>query len=471
MEKSNSFNCFLRLTFLIVFMLQCLNAQVTDTIYVEPGWNLLSLPVIVSDGSKSSLFPSAVSDAFIYQGSYIAKDTLENGFGFWLKFDTADSFFITGESIHRDTINVTTGWNIIGSLTAPVIVGTISSEPPGIINSDFFSYLPEAGYQQTDTLHPGFGYWVKVIQDGSIILFSVYNNPPTQPSNPNPSDNSVDVDTNLTISWTCSDPDDYDIITYDIYFDINNPPSTIISSNQADTSLALSNLGLSTTYYWKIVAKDSRGDSTTGPVWSFMTRYNGGGIHCPGLPYVVYEGKTYNTVLIGDQCWLKENLDIGTMIDSLQNPTDNGTIEKYCYRNDPANCNTYGGLYQWNEAMQYTTIPGARGICPSGWHIPTLTEYQILNTTVGNDCNALKAIGQGTGVGAGTNTSGFSALQGGGRRPGGSFDCLGLDSGFWGSTEYDPGYAYFMFLGGTASDISLSSREKGNGFSFRCVKD
>src|ERR1035437_7497296 len=129
---------------------------------------------------------------------------------------------------------------------------------------------------------------------------------------------------------------------------------------------------------------------------------------CPNVATVVYEGKTYNTVAIGDQCWLKENLDVGTQVNGSLEQTNNGTIEKYCYNNDPANCTTYGGLYQWNEAMQYVTTPGTKGICPTGWHIPTYAELQTLATTVSNDGNALKAVGQGTGSGAGTNTSGFS---------------------------------------------------------------
>jgi hypothetical protein len=69
-------------------------------------------------------------------------------------------------------------------------------------------------------------------------------------------------------------------------------------------------------------------------------------------PTVTYAGKTYNTVQIGKQCWLKENLDVGTRINGSVNQTDNGTIEKYCYNDDPANCTTYGGLYTWNESMQ-----------------------------------------------------------------------------------------------------------------------
>jgi len=65
---------------------------------------------------------------------------------------------------------------------------------------------------------------------------------------------------------------------------------------------------------------------------------------CPNLPAVNYGGKIYNTVQIGTQCWLKENLNIGTMIPVNQDGSNNGSIEKYCYNNDINNCNVYGGL-------------------------------------------------------------------------------------------------------------------------------
>ncbi len=64
------------------------------------------------------------------------------------------------------------------------------------------------------------------------------------------------------------------------------------------------------------------------------------------------DGNVYNTVQIGNQCWMKENLKVGTRINGSQNMSDNGFVEKYCYNNDPANCDVYGGLYQWDEMVQ-----------------------------------------------------------------------------------------------------------------------
>jgi uncharacterized protein (TIGR02145 family) len=192
---------------------------------------------------------------------------------------------------------------------------------------------------------------------------------------------------------------------------------------------------------------------------------------CMGLPTVAYEGKTYNTVQIGSQCWMKENLDVGTMIQGSANPSNNTTIEKYCYNNDTVNCSKYGGLYQWSEAMAYDTTNGAKGICPTGWHIPTKAEFETLMAAVGNDGNKLKRENQGTGSGVGTNTSGFSALLAGYRSSNGTFYGLGGTTYFWSSTEASAPSAYFMYLWYSGSDLFMSYDYKEGGFSIRCLKD
>ncbi|MBP6977714.1 MAG: dockerin type I domain-containing protein [Bacteroidales bacterium] len=71
------------------------------------------------------------------------------------------------------------------------------------------------------------------------------------------------------------------------------------------------------------------------------------GLPCSCLPAVTYEGQSYATVLIGTQCWMAENLNVGTMITSTSGgvqQTDNDIIERYCYENDPIYCDTYGGI-------------------------------------------------------------------------------------------------------------------------------
>lgn len=190
---------------------------------------------------------------------------------------------------------------------------------------------------------------------------------------------------------------------------------------------------------------------------------------CPAT--VSWGGKTYNTVPIGTQCWFRQNLDIGTRVPGSQDQANNGTMEKYCYNDSLENCVTYGGLYQWDEAMQYDTTQGAQGICPPGWHLPTLADFQTLSSSVGGDGNALKAIGQGTGGGAGTNTSGFSALLAGFRRYDGIFLGLGGSGAFRSSTQNSSTGAYLLGLYYNVADIHLNSSSKASGFSVRCLQD
>jgi uncharacterized protein (TIGR02145 family) len=192
---------------------------------------------------------------------------------------------------------------------------------------------------------------------------------------------------------------------------------------------------------------------------------------CPGIVTIDYGGQTYHTVQIGSQCWLKENLNAGTMINGIDTSKNNSIIEKYCYNNDSANCTTYGGLYQWNEAMQYITTEKAKGICPTGWHIPSYTELTTLSTSVSGDGNKLKAIGQGTGAGAGTNTSGFSALMTGYRSTDGNFGYLGNYTFFWSSTEIPSLNATYMRLTGSGSGIDLTYYLKGTGYNVRCLNN
>ena len=244
------------------------------------------------------------------------------------------------------------------------------------------------------------------------------------------------------------------------------------------------------TPWWQLYAGLDFGVGARAEIWSielfdyetnvlelkWLLAQAGGSLEgsCPGIPTVTdpRNGKVYNTVLIGDQCWLRENLDIGTRINETQPQTDNGTIEKYCYNDNAAYCSTYGGLYQWNEAMQYVNNPGAHGICPSGWHIPTMAEIQTLAITVAGDANAIKAVGQGSGEGAGTNTSGFSALLAGYRFYGGTFSSLGTEAYFWSSTEYDASTAGNLSLYYDDNLFYLGANDyKDYGFSIRCVKD
>ncbi|TAK67795.1 MAG: hypothetical protein EPO24_00075 [Bacteroidetes bacterium] len=131
-------------------------------------WNLISLPVKVEDRSKSALFPTAISNAFEYTYKYHAVDSLSNGKGYWLKFSGEQMATLSGARLAYDSVSVSTGWNIIGSLSIPVSTAMIVSEPPGIVESSFYGY--QNGYSTVDTLKPGGGYWVKATKKGKLIL-------------------------------------------------------------------------------------------------------------------------------------------------------------------------------------------------------------------------------------------------------------------------------------------------------------
>jgi uncharacterized protein (TIGR02145 family) len=198
-----------------------------------------------------------------------------------------------------------------------------------------------------------------------------------------------------------------------------------------------------------------------------------GKLYYGGGPNVDSIGAYYNTIQIGTQCWMKENLNVGTTIDTSVNQTNNNIIEKYCYHNDTAHCTVWGGLYKWNEAMQYVTTPGTQGICPTGWHLPTAEEFATLSTFVGGDGNALKAIGQGTNDGAGTNTSGFSAFLAGFFDNNGDFRNGGNSFYSWISKEDVDNalFADYRRLDFNVSTFFLIHNWKTFGLSVRCLKN
>jgi len=210
----------------------------------------------------------------------------------------------------------------------------------------------------------------------------------------------------------------------------------------------------STQYFWRVNATNAYGTSEWSTTWTFTTEGEvPGGSSCPGLPTVTYSGKTYNTVQIGTQCWLKENLNVGTRINGNTDQVSGNGIEKYCYNDIESNCTTYGGLYQWNEAMQYVTTEGAKGICPTGWHIPTLAEFVELYTF--NNASA----------------NGFYALMAGYRTSSGIFNRLGEDNWLWSSTESTDFDAKRMRIPTNLSMELGFSTVKVYGFSIRCIKN
>lgn len=133
-------------------------------------WNLISIPLKVPDGSKTLLFPDAISDAYASDPAtgYIRTDTLHPGPGYWLKIPTNDIFLASGDTIAADTIPVAQGWNLVGSIGRVVPATHIISDPPSMSTSQFFGY--GSRYFISDSILPSHGYWVKCSSSGKLIL-------------------------------------------------------------------------------------------------------------------------------------------------------------------------------------------------------------------------------------------------------------------------------------------------------------
>jgi len=193
--------------------------------------------------------------------------------------------------------------------------------------------------------------------------------------------------------------------------------------------------------------------------------------HCGDTFYDSRNGMSYPTVMIGNQCWFAKNLDIGTMLNVVAvnlNQTNNGIFEKFCYNNDSTNCKIYGGLYQWNEAMNYKTIEKSKGLCPEGWHIPSQAEFDTLVANFGTS-SAGKALQVG-------GVSGFNALASGycyfnyQKWVFGSLGVYGvIRTSSQGSTT---DYAWVNYYYPNDSAIyKTASYKKTNGYSIRCISD
>lgn len=141
-----------------------LNLPVT----IGDGWRIVSLPVMPADPRGTTVFPSAGSAFYAYDAGYVARDSLSAGAGYWARFTTPGLVTISGEPVTRDSIEVNPGWNLVGSISAPVAAAAVQSIPPGILALPFYAF--QDGYTAAGTLVPGQGYWVRCAGAGKIIL-------------------------------------------------------------------------------------------------------------------------------------------------------------------------------------------------------------------------------------------------------------------------------------------------------------
>lgn len=138
---------------------------------LSTGWNLVSIPLQLADYQSTTIFTSSASQVYGYQNGYVTKATLQNGKGYWVKYNSDHSIELSGYIRTGDTVNVTQGWNLIGGISSPVAVSSIIEEPASIILSSLYNYNNNL-YEVATTIEPGKGYWVKVSANGKLILNS-----------------------------------------------------------------------------------------------------------------------------------------------------------------------------------------------------------------------------------------------------------------------------------------------------------
>jgi len=146
----------------------------SGVINVTDGWNIVSIPAVLTDMMVNSVFPDAVSSAFEFNTSYQSVDQFENGKGYWLKFENQGAYPVSGFENLSNEIPVVSGWNLVGGYDYDIPVSNISSEPAGIMISNFFDF--NGGYTQANVLVPGKGYWIRCSSVGTLLI----NNSSTQ---------------------------------------------------------------------------------------------------------------------------------------------------------------------------------------------------------------------------------------------------------------------------------------------------
>jgi uncharacterized protein (TIGR02145 family) len=218
------------------------------------------------------------------------------------------------------------------------------------------------------------------------------------------------------------------------------------------------------------------------------------------------DGNAYATVLIGTQCWTKENLKVtkyndGTSIilDATQTSPTDGTSLTWrnrlagaytIYGNESstgANATNYGYLYNWYAAVGIVTPMGSptKNICPTGWHVPTDSDWNKLvkfidsgadtsSTSLTQSPTAGTLMKKDTALwstNTGTNTSGFSALPGGFRGTAGAWNLIRDEAYFWSASAVDGSNAWRRYLKQNFGDVYRNSDSKVRGHSVRCLRD
>lgn len=187
-------------------------------------------------------------------------------------------------------------------------------------------------------------------------------------------------------------------------------------------------------------------------------------LNCGDTLIDIRDSRHYPTVLIGTQCWMAANLNYGAYLATTSYQRDNCILEKYCYNNTSANCLISGGLYQWDEIMQYKVTEGVQGFCPPGWHIPGQNDWNLLFSNFINNGFAGLPLKY-------TGYSGFNALLNGAGFMNKSWRFDSFATYFWTSTALGLRKAWAHAMNSYDASVSNYPSYRSNAFHVRCIKD
>jgi uncharacterized protein (TIGR02145 family) len=256
-----------------------------------------------------------------------------------------------------------------------------------------------------------------------------------------------------------------------------------------------------TTYYVRAYATDNHGVTAYGPVLTFTTTGQAP-FHCGTSTVSDYDGNVYQTIVMGTQCWTRQNIRAAHYADGTSIPLSSTNSDvapcRHLPDNDSSLVEDYGYLYNWPAVMRGDTSStanpsGVNGICPDGWHVPSSSEWeQLYHTLCGNtafhcdggDTAQARAVASTTGwnssavpcspgyAPAENNISGFTIYPAGVYTSNTAYN-KGYESSFWAATEFQSGRPYIAVLQNSVVQFSpfYCSNFVSPGRSVRCVRD
>jgi uncharacterized protein (TIGR02145 family) len=349
-------------------------------------------------------------------------------------------------------------------------------------NPEFSSLDIQETEITTSSLNAGLYYWRVRAENGvwsKIWIFTIGTKDQSAPNLVKPANSSIIDDTTPSFDWKNVSR----ALAYELQVDTSSSFSNpvICKKNLGNSGFTYSGELLPDTYFWRVRSKKNRlGDYTCwSDTWWFTI-----------FQLKDIDGNVYETFIIGNQCWMAENLKVTHYRngDPIPNVTDSsawaGLTSGACcsYDNDDAHTDLYGRLYNWYA------VDDNRNIEPEGWHIPTDDEWKELEMALGMSQSETDELGlRGTDAGGklketgtahwnvpntgATNESGFSALPAGSRGNNGIYNNIGECAFFWSSSEVYSSFVWYRGLYYIYSDVERTVYYKQIGISVRCVRD